>query len=150
MLLGVDSGYGEKSPAEGEWQLRRIIAHIVGADLGFYVTIKYTLDRYRKRLDPLVEIEDETWLGIAGMDEIDLDVRMNGPLSDLQSFHSELHNRILTEFAEIDDAELDKPSKYWEDVPMSLRFRMHRFDSHMRQHTIQVEKTLHMLGHIPQ
>ena len=74
---------------------------------------------------------------------------MEGSLSDLQSFHSDLHKRILTEFSEIDDAEVDKPSKYWEDEPMSLRFRMHRFDSHMRQHTIQVEKTLHMLGRVP-
>jgi len=60
VLLGVDSGYDEKPPAEGVWPLRRIIAHKVGADLGFYVTIKYTLDKYRKRLDPLVEVEDET------------------------------------------------------------------------------------------
>ncbi len=32
---------------------------------------------------------------------------------------------------------------------MSLRFRMHRFDSHLRQHTIQVEKSLQRIGHIP-
>lgn len=25
---------------------------------------------------------------------------------------------------------------------MTLRFRLHRFDSHLRQHTIQVQKTL--------
>ena len=29
---------------------------------------------------------------------------------------------------------------------MPLEFRLHRFSSHMRQHTIQVEKTLVMLG----
>ena len=32
---------------------------------------------------------------------------------------------------------------------MSLRFRLHRFDSHLRQHTIQIDKTLHSLGHEP-
>jgi hypothetical protein len=67
VLLGVDSGYDEKPPAEGEWPLRRIIAHIVAADLGFYVTIKYTLDRYRQGLDPLVKIEDEMpgWMKVS-------------------------------------------------------------------------------------
>ena len=32
---------------------------------------------------------------------------------------------------------------------MPVRFRLHRFDSHMRQHTIQVQKTLDMLGRRP-
>jgi hypothetical protein len=32
---------------------------------------------------------------------------------------------------------------------MALRFRLHRFDSHMRQHTIQLSKTLYALGYIP-
>jgi hypothetical protein len=35
---------------------------------------------------------------------------------------------------------------FWETQPMSLRFRLHRFDSHLRQHTIQMEKTRQMLG----
>ena len=30
---------------------------------------------------------------------------------------------------------------------MSLRFRLHRFDSHLRQHIIQVEKTLASIGY---
>jgi hypothetical protein len=149
VLLVVDSGYDEMPPAEGEWPLRRIIAHIVGADLGFYVIVKYALDRHRQGLDPLVKIEDETWLGIAGMDESELDAMMDGSLPGLQSFHGDLHRRILTDLAEIDAAEIEKPSRFWEDEPMSLRFRMHRFDSHMRQHTIQVEKTLQRVGHIP-
>ncbi len=67
VLLGVDSGYDEKPPAEGEWPLRRIIAHIVAADLSFYVTIKYTLDRHHQGLDPLVKIEDEMpeWMKVS-------------------------------------------------------------------------------------
>ena len=149
VLLGVESRYFEKPPAEGEWPLRRIIAHIVGADLGFYVTIKYALDRYRQGLDPLVKIEDETWLGIAGIDESELDAMLDRSLSGLQSFHRDLHKRILTDFAEIDAAEIERPSRFWEDEPMNLRFRMHRFDSHLRQHTIQVDKSLQKLSHVP-
>lgn len=29
---------------------------------------------------------------------------------------------------------------------MPVEFRLHRFDSHLRQHTVQVEKTLDMLN----
>jgi hypothetical protein len=40
-------------------------------------------------------------------------------------------------------------SWWWEDEPYSIEFRLHRFDSHLRQHTVQVEKTLAMLGLAP-
>ena len=32
---------------------------------------------------------------------------------------------------------------------MSLRFRLHRFDSHLRQHVVQIEKTLESIGRSP-
>jgi hypothetical protein len=149
VLSGVGNEYEEKPPAEGEWPLRRISAHIVGADLGFYVVIKFSLDRYRQGLDQLVEIDDETWLGIAGMSDSEIDEMIEGPLSGLLSFHRDLHWRILSEFADVDSAEMEMLTRYWEDEPLALRFRMHRFESHMRQHTIQVEKTLDQLGLVP-
>lgn len=30
-----------------------------------------------------------------------------------------------------------------------MRFRLHRFEAHLRQHAVQVEKTLAGLGHSP-
>jgi hypothetical protein len=38
---------------------------------------------------------------------------------------------------------------YWEGTELSLRFRLHRFDSHLRQHTVQVDKTLVQIGRPP-
>ena len=149
VLLGVDSQYHEVPPAEGEWSLRRVFAHIVGADMGFYVAIKFALDRYHQGADPLIDIEDETWLEIIGLEDDEVDTKMAEPLPGLQSTHEELHLRIMTDFSGIADHELEKPSKYWEDEAYSLRFRLHRFDAHMRQHTIQIEKILHVLGHVP-
>ena len=149
ILLGVDSKYFEMPPADGEWSLRRTYAHIVGADLGFYVAIKFALERYRQDKDPFVEIDDGTWLGVAGMDESELDSKMDEPLPGLRAFHKDLHMRILLEFAEMDASELEKASRFWEDEYHTVRFRLHRFDAHMRQHTIQIEKTLQAIGHVP-
>ena len=39
------------------------------------------------------------------------------------------------------DAELEKPAWFW-DGPMPIRFRLHRFEEHLRQHIIQLDKTL--------
>jgi len=149
VLRGVDSRYFELPPAEGEWSIRRAYAHIVGGDMGFYVAIRFALDRYDEGADPLVELDDETWLDIIGMEEKQVDAKMDEPLPGLQSFHETLHTRILSEFFGIADDEIEKPSKYWEQETYSLGFRLGRFDAHMRQHTIQIEKTLHAYGHVP-
>jgi len=37
---------------------------------------------------------------------------------------------------------LEKPLIFWEQEPMPARFRLIRFESHFRQHTIQAEKTI--------
>jgi uncharacterized damage-inducible protein DinB len=149
VLSGVDSMYYDTPPAEGEWSLRRTLAHIVGADMGFFVAIKFTLERYRQGEDPLVDIEDQTWLDIIGMEDEQVDAQMAEPLPGLQAFHADMHARILNDFAGIKTPELEKQSRYWEDELYSLRFRLHRFDAHMRQHTIQIEKSLQALGDVP-
>jgi hypothetical protein len=59
------------------------------------------------------------------------------------------HVTILRALDGVTDTELATPSWFWEDKGYSIRFRMHRFEEHMRQHTIQVDKTLAALGHPP-
>ena len=149
LVSGVNNKYFEKAPAEGEWSIRRTYAHIVGADMGFYVAIKFALDRYRQGEDPLLEIDDETWLSIIGMEDEEVDSRMDERLPGLQAFHKELHARIINEFAGITNHELEVHAKFWEKETYNLRFRLGRFDAHMRQHTIQIEKTLQELGYVP-
>jgi hypothetical protein len=149
VLLGMESRHFDLPPAEDEWPVRRTVAHILGADMGFFVVTRFSLERYREREDPFAEIDDETWLGIIGLDGEELDTLMEGPLPGLNAFHMDLHQRILADFEGITDQELEKMVRYWEDEHYSLRFRLHRFDAHMRQHTIQIEKTLQTLGYVP-
>lgn len=70
-------------------------------------------------------------------------------MAGIRSYHAALHQRVLQEFAGIAEDELAVPSMYWEGYELSLRFRLHRFDSHLRQHTVQVDKTLEAIGHPP-
>jgi hypothetical protein len=74
---------------------------------------------------------------------------LDGPLAGLQAYHEAFHQRVLDEFATITEAELAVSSLYWEKQEISLRFRLHRFDSHLRQHTVQIDKTLSALGRPP-
>lgn len=50
---------------------------------------------------------------------------------------------------DVTDEELAVRSWFWESEPMPVQFRLHRFDSHLRQHTIQAEKTLAAVGGPP-
>ena len=149
VLVGIDSHFFDIPPGEDDWTIRRVYAHIVGAEMGFFVAIKFALDKTRGGEDPLVDIDDHTWLEMIGMEEEEIDAVVAGPLPALQSFHANLHQRILADFSTITDQEIEMLSKYWEAEAYSLRFRLHRFDAHIRQHTIQIEKALHTLGHFP-
>lgn len=83
------------------------------------------------------------------MSDDEIDEMITGPMAGLKAFHRDLHQRVLSDFADVESSELGMPAKYWEDEPLALRFRMHRFESHMQQHTIQVEKMLNQLGLVP-
>ena len=149
VLLGVEAGEAERAPAEEEWPLRTIVAHIVGAEVGFYVVVKYALDRHRSGNGRAAEIPDEAWDALIGEDAASIEATLEGSLAGTQSYHETHHERVLREFADVSEEELTVPSMYWEGYEMSLCFRLHRFDSHLRQHTVQIEKTLAAIGGSP-
>jgi hypothetical protein len=144
-LIGVSPDLADRAPSESEWPIRKILSHIVGADLGFYVVVKYALDRNRSHDGRPEEISDEAWDAISGMDEAAYRAQMGETFENLRTCHRRLHERVLMEFAGISEQELEEPSRFWEKEPMSLRFRLHRFESHVRQHTIQIDMTLERL-----
>ena len=148
-LLGLSADDLQRAPTPDEWPIRRIVEHIVGADVGFYVCTRYALDRHRAGDSQPGKIPNEAWDALIGMDEPAFDAIMQGPFAGLQQFHRQFHERVLDEFAGIQEQELALSSMYWESQPQPLRFRLHRFDSHMRQHTIQVDKALLDIGCAP-
>jgi hypothetical protein len=64
-------------------------------------------------------------------------------------FHRTLHERILEEFRTISEDELDLRSTYWEETRFPIQHRLHRYEAHFAQHTIQIDKTLVAVGQAP-
>ena len=64
-----------------------------------------------------------------------------GSLDDIRAFHRASRDHIVGRFAELPDDELDAVSRFW-DGERPNRFRLGRFESHLRQHTIQAEKAV--------
>ena len=143
ILVGVDEDELDRVPAEWEWSLRAVLGHIIDSEQDFFTVISYALDRQRsgdgrplEMPEPDEEMEDE-------------DDSSQETLKEILANYDALHFMILHELESISEDELHAPSFFWEGHPMEIRFRLHRFDAHLRQHTIQVEKTLAGIGHEP-
>ncbi len=148
ILIGVSDADGERRPAAEEWPLRRTLTHIIGAERSFFAIISDALERERRHDDRPLEMTDEAWETFWAGDPFD-QLREEAPLSQLRAYFEGLHERVIREFADIQEAELHTPVVFWESEPMPVEFRLHRFDSHLHQHSIQVEKTLNAIGLSP-
>ena len=130
------------APEEGEWSLRAILDHLVEADFGFLVTIRNGLEQVRAGVvAPRRVGSDEAWLALAEVEEGSWRAAMGGSLDDIRAFHRASRDRIVDRLAGMTDAELDQTSPFW-DGEHPNRFRLGRFESHLRQHTIQAEKAV--------
>ena len=148
-ILGLSPEDAEKIPAEGEWNIRRTYAHILGGDIAFTAVVRYALEGHRAgtwKPDPMSD-EDEARL--VGMDEEQYRALTQGLLHDMLSYHRGFHPAILEDFSHITDTELDLPSTLWEVTRFPIRHRLHRYEAHYVQHIVQVDKTLTAIGLAP-
>ena len=148
-LLGISDKDAERPPAEGEWSLQKVYAHIFGTEINFTITVRFALEKHRAGIwtsesvsdaeaDRLAGISDEQYLGL-----------INGPLTGMVAYHRKLHAEIVEEFSALTDAELELPSTFWEETRFPIRHRLHRYEAHLAQHTIQIDKTLVTIGKGP-
>lgn len=148
-LIGVSPEGEDKAPAEGEWSIRRAYAHILGTDIGFTSVVRYALESHRAGSWKPERMSDEDEIRIVGMSEAEFESLTGGPLEGMLAFHRTFHAEIINEFSRISDEELGLPSTFWEETRFSIRHRLHRYEAHFTQHTIQIDKTLVAIGQTP-
>ncbi len=146
LLSFVDDSLFDKEPAEGEWSLRHIISHLIDNEWAFYGIFRYGFQ---------FAGTDKIWTEDSIPDKFfDEHFDTYGQFSDslfqlglepLMEFFDEKHRILLADLAQLPDSELEKLLVFWEPEPKTARFRLIRFESHFRQHTIQAEKTLQVL-----
>jgi hypothetical protein len=142
VLAGVHDDELDLAPLEAEWSIRGVIAHTSMAEWWAYRPhIRHALQLYRAGLPPTELTANET-VGENG-EPIDT----FGPLPELIKRYEHFHTTVTREFASVTDAELRAPSAWWEREPVQVGFRLYRFDWHIRDHTVQIEKILEAIGH---
>lgn len=148
VLLGIRDEELDVPPAEGEWPLRRVLEHIINGDRVFYTLVHYAIAHFRAGDGP-TRVTDEDMVALLGPDEPFERLMDIAGLGGILNSYADLHQRILRELAGTSEAELQAPSPYWEEDLLTVRYRLHRFDAHVRQHTVQVIKTMDAIGRTP-
>src|SRR5207244_3996314 len=138
VLTGVRDGDLDRPPAEGEWSVRDALLHTLGAEYGFLGVVRYTLAHDAPQTAEAAEAGLGPWRDEHGYRG---PKKLEGGIADVRNALFEIHSRVLRELADLADGDLERPAFFW-DGAKPIRFRLHRFEAHLVQHTIQVEKTL--------
>jgi hypothetical protein len=141
-LVSISDAELDVAPAPDEWPLRTILEHMLRAEFGFSLVIQSALDqRGTNDLKPAQFGAEEAMERSQGM------IRFTGGINDIRASFTEVHGHVLRSFVDLDDDDLGLPTLWWEGRVTPLRFRLQRFDAHLREHTIQIDKTILGIGH---
>jgi hypothetical protein len=141
-LAGTREADLDASPPDEQWPIREVLRHMLETEKAFLAAIEVALDANRAGRPS----EASTAAFKARRQPTE---DPSGSRADALNALFRSHVAILRALGPVTDAELDLSSFFWEEQPYPVRFRMHRFEEHMRQHTIQVDKTLAAIGHPP-
>ncbi|MBK8901048.1 MAG: ankyrin repeat domain-containing protein [Anaerolineaceae bacterium] len=146
-LLGITDAEFDQEPAAGEWPLRIILGHIFTAERTFFTLIISGLAQQRAGAARPFTFPDDEVERVNGSQDAFYDLIDNQPLAAILQHYNEFHQRVRTELADLTDEQFLGPSPiWWEKEEYSLQYRLHRFEAHLRQHLVQIEKTLLLLN----
>ncbi|MGZ8502590.1 MAG: DinB family protein [Candidatus Limnocylindrales bacterium] len=130
----------DADPGGGEWTVRRTLGHTVGGQRSYGWYSAWWLDRGHAP-GPLPERPGDARMPA----EPDEDDEAIGSPAEILARLDELVDNAMGRFAGLTEDELSIPAR-WSGLPVDLRFRIGRWGSHIREHTVQVDKTLAMTG----
>ena len=141
VLAGLPDDVLDRDPGGGEWTVRQTLAHIVGGQRAYGWFTAWWHSRRDLPPDDFPAREPEDLAALLP----DESTEAPGALADIRVRVDDALDLGAAVFAGIGDEGLVARAR-WSGYPVDVRFRLHRWASHMREHTVQVDKTLAMLG----
>jgi len=138
LVLGTPDALLDRTPGPEEWSVRRTLAHAIVAERRRLRSVRYAVERAEsdpplmpERLRPAEDPADTA----------------GAALNIVRRFAA---RRAETDAAigALDEQALARPTR-WSGSSVQVRFLLHRFASHIVEHTIQCEKALEAAGHAP-
>ncbi len=145
LLLPLAAATWDADPGGGEWRIRRTLGHVIGSQRAYGVGSGWWLRRSFAADDPTLpaSVPEELWASMP-----DEEVEGAGSPEEVRRRLSDLLDETTERLAGLSPAHLALGAR-WSGFAVDVGFRLGRWGSHMREHTIQVEKTLALLGHRP-
>lgn len=144
LLAGMPDELLDRDPGGGEWTVRQTLAHIVHTQRAHgWFTAWWHSRRDAPGDDfPLVVPDD------VAAELPDEAGEAAGSVPDIEARLDDILDLSAGRLGAFDEADLGVRAR-WSGYPVTVGFRLGRWSSHMREHTVQVEKTLQMLGREP-
>jgi hypothetical protein len=145
-LATLEDALLDKVPRAAEWTVRQALDHVIGGQRGYGVFTRWWLrqplgatrpDRIDAETDAVLEREMPADGASA-----------TGAIAEVRAALDAALDEWGLRVAGLDDAAL-AASATWSGVPVDIDFRLGRWASHIREHTLQIDKTLDWLGHVP-
>jgi hypothetical protein len=138
LLTGLPAEQLDAVPRAGEWSIRQTLHHLIVIERRYAVQTRYAVER--ADAEP-VRIPDARLPAPA---QIEAGGDVEALLARLGDARAET-NRTLGDLTPV---AMGRPT-IWVKVGVDVRFRLHRFASHLVEHTVQCDKTLDALGWRP-
>jgi hypothetical protein len=135
LLAGLSSDLADKAPHPGEWSVRQVLDHVISVEQRYAIQTAWAVDR--TDAEPVRIAADR----LPPLTPSDASGDVGALLTRLATERAATNRRL----GALPPAAMTRPT-VWVHFEIDVRFRLHRFGSHIAEHTIQCEKTLAALG----
>jgi len=135
----LTTGELDSDPGGGEWSVRRTLGHVLSVQESYGWTSAWFISRAGK--------PDAGEYAPPGAlpTEPDEETAASGDTAEIRARLDGLLDAAGEAFGGLDERALSVPGR-WSGLPVTIGFRLGRLGSHIREHTVQVDKTLVMIG----
>lgn len=145
-LAALDDSFLDRVARDGEWTVRQTLAHTIDGQRSYGWFTRWWLsqpigrDRPARPTDEAESASERELPGEAA--------EGRGTLAEIRSRLDEVLDEWAIRDADLDAAALAADAS-WSGIRVDIDFRLGRWASHMREHTVQLDKTLDWLGYQP-
>jgi hypothetical protein len=136
----------DADPGSEQWSIRRTLGHIVNGQRAYAWSTAWWQERAFALDDPDLppSVGDAFWAELPDEETVE----QGGSLEEIRARLDSVLDLSGERLAGTPEERLDHGAR-WSGFAVPVSFRLGRWSSHIREHTIQVEKTLAMLGRAP-
>ncbi|HKZ20562.1 MAG TPA: DinB family protein [Acidimicrobiia bacterium] len=146
LMLSIDESALDTDPGAEEWTIRLAMGHIISSQRAYGWGTAWWLANPHDADDPDLPsgIHEAFWEALP--DEATTEAE--GNVSELRTRLDQVLDLGAERLAGLEDERLRLAAR-WSGFAVTVGFRLGRWSSHIREHAIQIEKTMAMLGIIP-